>query len=193
MQIPYKLKNGWDSVGSKADDQILSLLKPHERPLVVSDGSMTLALELLLGARVSIELKRSDQTELDPEGAEYLQEKAGGLALAREVWLVADRKRLVFARSIMPIERIDKGILRHIEGHPAEPIGRVLADKNAYFSKQGLEIAIVNCPSVAFDLSIDQDTGFLARRYMLSSKDKKGSWLIKAAMTEIFSPELVRV
>ena len=46
------------------------------------------------------------------------------------------------------------------------------------------------CDSVTADLGLAQGSSLYARRYILYNKGERG-WVIKAAVTEVFSPALI--
>ncbi len=165
-------------------------LKPHQKLLLLSDGSMTLDLELLFGSKVEVEIKFKGAGALPAEDASYLEERAGSPAMEREVWLTVENKRLVYAYSLIPAGRVAGKIKTALEEHSAEPIGRVLNSMKVFFAKDKLDVGVVTCPQASEDLGLALDTPLLARRYILSNRDGK-DWIIKAAVTEIFSPEIV--
>lgn len=173
------------------ETQALVGLKSEERLLLLSSGSMTLDLELLLGGRVEAELKYSGLTSLMDEPAAYLNEDAGKEAVERVAWLTVERKRLVFAHTLIPLDRIQKSLLKALESRAGEPIGKVLRSKNVPFQKENIEVGVLRCAPAALDLGIDGATPLVSRRYILFDRKKSGRWTIKALVTEVFSPDVI--
>lgn len=170
---------------------MLSVLLPHQLLLLLSDGSMTRDLELLTGARVEVELRHAGASPLAKGAAEYLVEEPFKDALEREVWLLAGGRRLVYAHSLIPLDRIEPNLKTALEDMSHEPLGRVLASRKIFFAKDKLEVCTVRCENASRELGLPDDTPLAARRYILFNKDR--NWIIKAAVTEIFSPEIIAV
>ncbi len=190
MNFSYTLIGGWLSSEKGFRGELGGLL-PHQKLLLLSDGSLTLELELLWRSVVEVEVKFKGTTTLSKEAAEYLEEAPDKEAMEREVWLTIDGKRLVYAHSIIPLNCIEKGLKDALEAHSDEPLGRVLNTKKVFFSKKKLEVGKVVCRSAAADLGIEEDSPLIARRYMLYNDEGPGKWIIKAAVTEVFSPEII--
>lgn len=189
-KYPYRLLKGWFRAEKGSQVPELKRLLPHQLLLLLSDGSMTLDLELLFGP-VGVEVRRKGACPLSTEAAMYLGEGAQKDALVREVWLTAGAKRLVYAHSLIPFDCIDEGLREDLERRSNEPLGRVLNSKKIFFSKDRLEVGSVLCAQAAMDLGGDENTPFIARRYILSNRKEDGGWVIKASVTEIFSPEII--
>lgn len=190
MNFSYTLIGDWLSSEKGFRGELGGLL-PHQKLLLLSDGSLTLELELLWRSVVEVEVKFKGTTTLSKEAAEYLEEAPEKEAMEREVWLTIDGKRLVYAHSIIPLNCIEKGLRDALEAHSDEPLGRVLNTKKVFFSKKKLEVGKVICHSAAADLGIVEDSPLIARRYMLYNDEGPGKWIIKAAVTEVFSPEII--
>lgn len=186
----YTLALGWLASDRAAAASFVSALLPHQRLLLFSEGSMTLELELLSGSRVEAEVKLEGKTALSADEASYLDEDAGSAALEREVWLRANGRRLIYARTLIPSTRIDASIRDAVTECGREPLGRVLSSRGVLFAKERLEVAVVRSAAAAADLSIGADSALFARRYVLFNRNA-GRWVIKASVTEIFSPELI--
>ena len=189
-RFSYTLLGGWSSPGGKDCPELEGIL-PHQKLLLLSDGSMTLDLELLYNSRVEVELKFKGTGALPGKDAVYLGERAGTEAMEREVWLKVDGRRLVYAHTLIPLHCIDGRLKSELERHASEPLGRVLTGNKIFFTKEKLETGVVACPTAAEELGAPSPTPFIARRYILSNKETSGEWVIKASVTEIFSPELV--
>lgn len=181
----------WFDPGVERDRPELLALEPHQKLLLLSDGSLTLELELLAGARVEVEVTSAVTGPLGPQEAAWLKEPEGTESMERVVWITANGKRLVYAHSIIPLTRINKGILEELYRNSSEPLGRILNSKKIFFRKERLEAATVRCMEAARDLGIDEKTGLLARRYVLFNRQEDGDWTIKAGVTEVFTPWLM--
>src|SRR3972149_5543611 len=103
MALSYTVVKDWFREGDGVSAP--SGLEGAKRSFVFSRGSMTQALEGLLGSRVSVELSSIGTTTLSAEEALLLGEAggAGMEAFERMVWLKAGGRRLVFARSVIPV------------------------------------------------------------------------------------------
>ncbi|MFQ5736197.1 MAG: chorismate--pyruvate lyase family protein [Thermodesulfobacteriota bacterium] len=190
-RFAYTLVRDW--VGAQGNGEMAELagLKPHQKLLLLSDGSMTLDLELLFGSMVEVELRFTGTTPLSPDDAGYLKEAPGSPAMEREVWLTVEGRRLVYAHSLIPLGRVEAGLKGALDEHSGEPLGRVLNSRKVFFAKDKLDVGVVTCAGASEDLGAAPDTPLLARRYILFNRDESGNWIIKAAVTEIFSPEIV--
>ena len=153
-------------------------LSPEAAELLLSSGSMTLELEARRSAEVRVELRRSEEADLSVETSEYLGLPRAPApapkrrALEREVWLTAGGVRLIYARTLIPLDCIDAGLLELLETRRAEPIGRVLSSQKISFSKRSLELGGLRSAELASDLGLDPDTLFTARRYILFNNDE---------------------
>lgn len=187
----YTLLRDWFDAEAERDKPELANLLPHQRLLLLSDGSLTLDLELLWKSMVDVEVKHKGVTTLSKEDADYLEESPDKGALEREVWLTIDSRKLVYARSVIPHDRINRELLDDLEAHSEEPLGRVLTTRKVFFSKKKLELSVVRCEEAALDLGLEEKTPLIARRYILFNLENPESWIIKASVTEIFSPEII--
>jgi chorismate-pyruvate lyase len=193
MTVPltYTLLKDWLSGTDLMSAPHVAGLAPRHRMLLLSDGSMTLELEAMVGLRVGVEVRLRGLTRLGQEDAAYLEEAADEPAVEREVWLKAGDTRLVYARSVMPLRTMEDGLLEAIETNYGEPLGRVLNSRGLPFTKAKLEAGVLRCASVAEDLGASADTPFTARRYVLLGLPRGGSVSIKASVIEIIAPALV--
>lgn len=181
---------GWFSPLSAARTALLSELLAHEKLLLFSEGSMTLELELLTGKRVDVELRFMGERALSGEEAEFLGVEPASPAMEREVWLVAAGTKLLYAHTLIPLGCLDDEVRKALDENSSEPLGRVLTSKGILFAKERLEAGIVRCEAASTDLEMDVESSLYARRYILYNRGAKG-WVIKAAVTEVFSPELI--
>ncbi|MEE9615372.1 MAG: chorismate lyase [Thermodesulfobacteriota bacterium] len=180
----------WLSAGEWEGSEGASALGADQKELILSGGSLTLRLEALFGSKVEVEMKRRRTSTLSPEMAAYLEEEVNSPSMEREVWLTVEGKRLVYAHTVIPLECIERGLVDVLTSGE-EPLGRVLADKNVPFMKERLGLGTVRCAEAATDLGVDVQTSFFARRQLLFNRNKTDVWVIKAAVTELFSPGLV--
>ncbi|MBI5902390.1 MAG: chorismate lyase [Deltaproteobacteria bacterium] len=191
-EVPwYTLARGWFNPEKEQGRPELKGLKPHQLLLLLSDGSMTLELELLSGGRVEVEVMHRGTTRLDDSLASYLEEKPGTDALVRDVWLTDGKKKLVYAHSLIPLSRLRPGLIDELERYSNEPLGRVLNSNKIFFCKERLEVATVECGRVSKAVGKDPASPLAARRYILFNRQGKDDWVIKASVLEIFSPEVV--
>ena len=208
------LVQNWSSPGGRGvRGAALEGLTEPQRGLLLSTGSMTLALEAFTGSTVRVELRKSERTELSEETAGYLdlssaqskkpinKKTRNKRALEREAWLTAGGARLIYARTLIPLDCIDAELLGRLESASVEPIGRVLASLKIPFGKRRLEIGTLRSAGTARDLGLDPETVFTARRYVLFNDAPPGdggegvltgeNGLIRAAVFEIFNPALM--
>ncbi len=203
------LEKNWSSPkGERVRGTALEGLTEPQRGLLLSTGSMTLALEEFTGSTVRVELRKSLRTELSEETGDYLglpltpgKKTINKRALEREAWLTAGGARLIYARTLIPLDCIDAELLDQLESESVEPIGRVLASRKIPFSKRSLEVGTLRSAPLARDLGLRPDTLFTARRYVLFNDAPPGdegevvltgrSGLIRAAVFEIFNPALM--
>ncbi len=188
MKFSYRLVDGWHGAGEGL--RWAAGLKPHELLLLFSDGSMTLDLELLSGSRVEVELISKGFTRLSVDAAEYIGEAAGEKAMEREVWLTVNGGRLIYARTLIPLDCLGKGLLEALEEKKSEPLGRVLASKKIFFTKTRLEAGVIESAAAANGFEAPEDARLMSRRYILEDS-RDGRWVIKAALMEVFSPAII--
>ncbi len=183
----YALERGWRGV-----DDPLPGFEPDDKALLFSGGSLTALLESLMASPITAEVKFKARRPVGMDAASVLGFPAEALAMHRVVWLVSDKARLVFAHTIIPIEGADSLLIKELEDLTQEPIGTVLGKKNITLVKEKIEAGVVTCQEAALDLSLDEKTVFVARRYVL--KGRAGARiLLNAVVTEIFSPALIKV
>jgi len=205
--ISYKPIKTWSAAQTATGE--LAGLKPHQKLLLLSDGSLTLELEILTNDKIRAEVIATGTIEINAQDAGYLEVESGCKALERTVWLIASGKRLVYAHTVIPLKSVDAGILEAIEKTPEEPLGRVFLEKGIFFMKEKLEIAAIRCAEAAEGLGLKKNTPLFARRCILTNKGGlpprkdipprgdippsagKDKRLIKAAVIEVFSPDVV--
>jgi len=189
--LSYTLLGEWFGAGPGLKHPPLDLLKPHELLLLLSDGSLTVELELLTRGRVEVEFLCRARAALDAASARYLGEEPGSEALEREVWLETGGRKLVYAHAIIPVRGMDEGLRAEIEHESADPLGRVLARRRVFFSKERLEVGVVRCAAAARGLDMDADAPLVARRYLLIGGHGPERATIRASVTEVFSPKTI--
>ncbi|TAN60939.1 DUF98 domain-containing protein [bacterium] len=197
QKLSYTIVKGWVTPGKPHDGQWWERLSVSQRLLLLSEGSMTVNLELFSGSgeKVEADVRFAGSGALDEGEALCLEEDKGKGAFEREVWLKITGKMLICARTVIPFDRIDAVLLKTLMDEDApQPLGRILREKNMGFSKEKIELAVLTSPQVSKVLAVSANTPFAARRYVLLSKaGAAGLWNIKASIMEIFSPELIAV
>lgn len=186
--IAYKPIKTWSAAQTASE---LACLAPHQKLLLLSDGSLTRELEILTDGKVRAEVISTGTFEMSGQDANYLDTEPGCKALKRTVWLVASGKRLVYAHTVIPLKSVDADILKAIEKTPEEPLGRVFLEKGIFFTKDKLEFAVIRCPDAAKGLGLTKDAPLFARRCVLSNRPAKDRVRLRAAVIEVFSPEIV--
>lgn len=186
----YTLIKDWTGALEARHVPFVEGLLPHQLLLLFSEGSMTTELDLLSNERVEAEIRFNGPTALSGAEADFLGAKPGDDAIEREVWLNAGEKRLLYARTLIPMNMMDRDVKAALDEKGSEPLGRVLSSNGILFAKERLEIGIVRCPAASKDLNLPAQTPLFARRYILFNRGAHG-WIIKAAVTEVFSPELI--
>ena len=180
-----------DPGDASAPEGFVSLLPPRQRLLLLSDGSLTVELEELYGGELGVEMRYNDYATLTPEEADLLMEDQESESVEREVWLTHGGRRLVFARTLIPLVRLDVRLRTALAENADKPIGRVLTEHGVSFVKKHLMVALVECPEAAADLGLVSYAPFAARRYILTNTDFDSNPVIKAVVTEVFSPEVI--
>ncbi|MBI5970778.1 MAG: chorismate lyase [Deltaproteobacteria bacterium] len=186
--ITYKPIKTWSAAQTATDE--LAGLEPHQKLILLSDGSLTLELEILTDCKIRAEVIRTGTSEIAAPDAGYLDVELNCKALKRTVWLIASGKRLVYAHTVIPLKNVDAGILEAIEKTPEEPLGRIFLEKGVFFTKDKLEIAAIRCAEAAEGLGVKKDAPLFARRCILTNKANGGKSM-KAAVIEVFSPDIV--
>lgn len=191
MGLEYTLIKDWCGSRDALKASWLGSLGSGERLLLFSDGSLTLELGLQLGSRIDAQVRRTAACVLSEDDALYLGEAPGAPALERCAWLKAIGRNLVFARTVMPVERVDASLLKEISSGAGAPLGTVLCSRGIPIAKEKIGVGLVICPAAAEELSIGVETPLLAKRYVLYNREKTGEWMIKASVTEVFSPGII--
>ena len=190
--MDYSIAPGWKWVSDKEAVGLCERLNmlPQHRLLLLSDGSLTRFLEALSGSPVDVEIKNHETRRLNKEEAAYLEVLASQDAIIRDVWLIQDRKKLVYARSVFPLAGLDKDFLNKI-ATSIEPLGRSLTEQGLLTFKDKLAICAVHCSDINNLLNLAPRAILWAKRYRLTAEAASGGKCITASVIEIFSPELV--
>ncbi len=155
---------------------------PFLKVLLTSDGSMTMHLKALFNKPVEIEVKDQRQVLMDKEMAEYIgtDEKE---AIERTVWLKVDKKKVLFAHSIIPLKQISEDILKDIT---RKPLGIFLGEQGYPVLRDRLMISLVESEEIANEFGFPPKEPLWARRYRLIAQGR-----LSAALFEVFSPGLL--
>lgn len=190
--MDYSIAPGWKWVSDKEAVGLCERLNmlPQHRLLLLSDGSLTNFLEALSESPVDVEIKNHETRRINKEEAAYLEVLASQDAIIRDVWLIQDRKKLVYARSVFPLAGLDKDFLNKI-ATSIEPLGRSLTEQGLLTFKDKLAICAVHCSDINNILNLAPHAILWAKRYRLTAQSASGGKCITASVTEIFSPELV--
>ena len=199
--MDYSIAPGWKWVSDKEAVGLCERLNmlPQHRLLLLSDGSLTNFLEALSGSPVDVEIKNHETRRLNKEEAAYLEVIASQDAIVRDVWLIQNRKKLVYARSVFPLaglapDRFNRGLDKDFLNKIAtsiEPLGRSLTEQGLLTFKDKLAICAVHCSDINNLLNLASRAILWAKRYRLTAEAASGGKCITASVTEIFSPELV--
>lgn len=192
--MDYSVVPGWKWIGDKETAGLCESLNmaPQHRLLLLSDGSLTSFLEALNQYPMRVKIKNHKARKIEKEEAAYLEVDAFQDAIIRDVWLIQNRKKLVYASSVFPLAGLDKHFIEEVAAG-IEPLGRTLVGHGLSAYKDKREICAVRCIDAnrAFDLA--SDAVLWARRYRLAAQGHSGAKKIKASITEIFSPDIVGV
>jgi chorismate-pyruvate lyase len=181
----------WQGLGDISGFAKNAGLSPADREILSSDGSLTLDLEQRFKADVGVELQEVRSCCIRPELAEYLGVKPFEEALERDVWLTSEGKRLIYARSVMPLSCVRQGLLPLLKGGD-RPLGRILSNEGIDFSKDSMEFAIIDGQGQDLEFGLEPAAMYVARRYRLFKRASDG-WIINAVVTEVFTPWLIPV
>ena len=189
--MDYSIAPGWKWIADKEAARLCERLHmpPQCRLLLLSDGSLTNFLEALSGSPVDVEIKNHETRRLNKEEATYLEVLASHDAIIRDVWLIQNKKKLVFAHSVFPLAGLDKDLLDNISTS-IEPLGKNLTNRGLLTFKDKLGICAVHCIDVNNALELASGTILWAKHYRLAAQAHSAGEKITASITEIFSPEL---
>ncbi|MCK5236870.1 MAG: chorismate lyase [Deltaproteobacteria bacterium] len=174
------------------DEEEAGKLSEKEISVVTSQG--LLIDELSVGALKSVkaELIWTEPSTLSIEDSEYMNEDEGLECLVREVWLCVDGEKMVYAKLLIPVSRVDEKLLMRLK-KDEEPLGGMLRAMGADTEKEKFQYGHCKGLDVSKGLSGDGDEKFITRRYLLSSRkgnSETSEWIIKAMVIEVFSREI---
>ena len=146
---------------------------PILRVLLMSDGSTTALLQALWLSPIRVEVVRQKELSLDPLTAEFLKVEPGATALARDAWLMANGRRLVYASSIIRLEGLSRPLLQAVSDRQ-KPLGLLFQEAGQPVVRDRLQIGWVSDPSIQKVSGQTEGKPFWLRRYRLSLGTKPG-------------------
>ncbi|MDT8317323.1 MAG: chorismate pyruvate-lyase family protein [bacterium] len=181
------LKESWFGLEEFQDHHLVSPLSPVARLLLTSDGSMTQMLESLLLSDISMAIERQDIISSAASLSGMDSACHGEKALAREAWLTAAARPLVYAHSLLFAADSKSYSLDAIRD-VTEPLGKMLRQNNIKTSREGHRMGRVKSPEISKHLDLSSDEKFWARYYSLDTDTG-----LKGVIFEVFSPELFEI
>jgi chorismate-pyruvate lyase len=149
-------------------------MDPILRILLISDGSTTALLQALWLSPIQVEVVCQKELPLDSPTAEFLKVEPGSIALAREAWLRANGRRLVYASSMILLKGLSRPLLQGVSGRQ-KPLGLLFNEAGQPVVRDRLEIAFVTDSSVQkAPAPNDGKPPFWLRRYRLSLGTQPG-------------------
>lgn len=146
-------------------------MDPVLRLLLTSDGTITTSLQALLMSPIGIEMLRQDEIKLDTGLAAFLAADPGSVALAREVYLTGNGRRLVCASSVILLEGLDRPLLQALRTGQ-KPLGLLLQEFGLPVLRDSLEIARIDDPSLIKTLDATAAGPVWMRRYRMGLRSK---------------------
>ncbi len=187
--IPRVIALATTSIAWKTLEEFLAEADPLEvapvlRLLLVSDGSMTTALEALRMGRVTVEVVRQGEESIDDDTARRLGVSPRQTAVSRHVWLTHAGERLVYAMSVLPLESLAPDVATELR-RGIEPLGRLFDTANRAVIRDGLRIGRLHDPDVAKAFGTDPADLLWCRAYRLAVERA-----LTASIVEVLSPRL---
>ena len=181
------LEETWFGLEEFQDHHLVAPLSPVARLLLTSDGSMTQMLESLVLLNISMAIERQDI--ISPAGSLSGVDTAGEIeaALAREAWLTAGNRPLVYAHSLLFAADSGSYSLDAIRD-VTEPLGKMLRENDIKTSREGHRMGRVKSPEISGRLGLSSEEEFWARYYRLDTDAD-----LKGVIFEVFSPELFEI
>lgn len=179
----------WQTVEDFIHSAHSGKIPPALRMILTSDGLLTTALQSLFLGAVDVEILRQEKSVLDEEPAGFLRLEPGISSHVREVWLSSRGKKIVFARSVIPLDGFSRGLLRTLSEKPI-PLGLLLQETGHPTIKDRMEVCRIEdqrpqgIPDSPF---FSRGEPLWARRYRLNHGDKNGVYI-----EEIFSENAFR-
>jgi chorismate-pyruvate lyase len=148
---------------------------------------MTQMLESLVLLNVSMAIERQDIISLagSLSGVDAAGEVETGLA--REAWLTAGNRPLVYAHSLLFAADSEPYSLDDIRD-VTEPLGKMLRENDIKTSREGHRMGRVKSPEISGRLALPSGEEFWARYYRLNTDAG-----LKGVIFEVFSPELFEI
>lgn len=187
MLYNISLLSGWMDAGEFLALNSTRSIKPSARMLLLSDGSLTRLLNAFLLSPVTLNRLRQEEVALGREMAEYIEADAGQKVIDRDVWLMNNNDKIVYANSVLPTSLMRDDIYNGITRGDT-PIGILLSDQSILTMRDRLQIARIKASEVSRELGVPEDSELLARRHRLSIEGG-----FKGAILEVFSPRLFNI
>src|SRR5574341_1490413 len=170
--IPRVIALATTSIAWKTLEEFLAEADPLEvapvlRLLLVSDGSMTTALEALRMGRITVEVVRQGEESIDDDTARRLDVAARQTAVSRHVWLTHAGERLLYAVSVLPLECLAPEVATEVR-RGIEPLGRLFDTKSRAVIRDGLRIGRIQNSDLAQAFGADPADGLWCRAYRLA-------------------------
>ena len=181
------LKETWFGLEEFQDHHLASPLSPVARLLLTSDGSMTQMLESLVLLNISMAIKRQEIISSAASLAGIDAVCRIDKALAREAWLTAGNRQLVYAHSLLFAADSNPYPLDSVR-EVREPLGKMLRENNVKTSREGHRMGRVKSLEISASLGLSPDEEFWARYYRLDTDAG-----LKGVIFEVFNPELFEV
>lgn len=181
------LEKTWFGLEEFQDHHLVAPLSPVARLLLTSDGSMTQMLESLVLLNISMVIERQDIISI--AGSLFGMDASGEIetALAREAWLTAGNRLLVYAHSLLFAADSKPYSLDAIRG-VTEPLGKMLRENDIKTSRERHRIGRITSQEISGRLGLSSADELWARYYSLDTDAG-----IKGAIFEVFSPELFEI
>jgi chorismate-pyruvate lyase len=155
--------------------------------LLTSDGTLTRSLQALVRSSIYLEVIRQETHGIEEEAAQHLDLdlKNAHEALFREVWLLNEqRERLVYARSILPVESLSPSFYHELS-LKKRTLGDLIESLNLPSLKDKMSFSRVSSMALVKEFHSAGDADLWCRRYRLSVPSQ-----ILASIEEVFSPSL---
>lgn len=137
----------WITAEDFFKDDATVRMDPILRILLMSDGSTTALLQALWLSPIRVEVVRQEELPLDSPTAEFLKVGLGATALAREAWLTANSRRLVYASSMILLEGLSRPLLQAVSDRQ-KPLGLLFHEAGQPVVRDRLQIAWVSDSSM---------------------------------------------
>jgi len=153
--------------------------------MLTSDGSMTQMLEALTFSSASMHIERQGLLPAGHPLPDLISRADTREVLAREAWLYAGGKKLIYAHSLLTVSEGSETAVDTIK-ETNKPLGKVLKEECVKTLRTSCRIGTVKCSGISSSLGIDPETIFWARYYKLSTDSG-----IEGIIFELFNPQLL--